>query len=132
MDLKNDIDWKSLVIGSAVTAGISIMASRDGLDWLMLFSSIGLLYVGWTSKNIKYGIILGAIAATPMIYLTLVMETFGNDPFYTTTTGLITVVALFLILGAFIDWRTVFSLSLNKHISVLLYAIFSWYNGKFK
>ena len=102
MDLKNDIDWKSLVIGSALTAGISIMASNDGLDWLMLFSSIGLLYVGWTAKNIKYGIILGAIAATPMIYLTLVMGTFGNDPFYTTTTGLITVVALFLILGAFI------------------------------
>ena len=61
-----------------------------------------LIYVGWTAKNIKYGIILGAIAATPMIYLTLVMGTFGNDPFYTTTTGLITVVALFLILGAFI------------------------------
>ena len=104
MDLKNDIDLKSLVIGAAITAGISIIASNDGLDWLMLFSSIGLLYVGWSAKNIKYGVVLGAIAATPMIYLTLVMQTFGNEPFYSTTTGVITVIALFLILGAFIGF----------------------------
>ena len=103
MDLKNDIDWKSFIIGAAITAGIVIFASNnEGLDWLMYFASIGLLYVGWTAKNIKYGAVLGALAAIPLIYLALVMETFGNEPFYSTTTGIITVIVVFLIFGALI------------------------------
>lgn len=101
MDLKNDIDWKSFVIGAAITAGIVIFASNGGLDWLILFSSLGLLYVGWTAKNIKYGIILGAIAATPLIYLALVMKTFGSEPFYSTTNGILIVTVVFLLFGAF-------------------------------
>ncbi len=104
MDLKNDIDWKSFVIGTAVTAGIAIFASNGGQDWLMLFSSLGLLYVGWTAKNIKYGVILGAIAATPLIYLALVTKTFGTESFYSTTTGAIIVTIIFLILGAFVGF----------------------------
>ena len=101
MDIRNDIDWKSLLIGSAVTAAIFIVATSPGYDWLILFSSIGLLYVGWTSKDIKYGIVLGAIATLPMMYITLVMKKLGTDPFYSTTNGIITVIILFALLGAF-------------------------------
>ncbi len=104
MDLKNDIDWRSLIIGSAITAGLAIFASNGGQDWLMLFSSVGLLYVGWSAKNIKYGVVLGAIAATPLIYLALVTKAFGNEPFYSTTTGIIIVILVFLLIGAFIGF----------------------------
>ncbi len=103
MNFANDVDFKALVIGSAISAGLIIIASK-GLDWLMLFSSVGLLYVGYTAKNIKYGAILGAIASTPIIYLALT-GTFGEySGFFLTELGAISVVILILLVGAFIGF----------------------------
>ena len=53
MDLMNDINWKSLIIGAAITAAIIIIAS-NGYEWLYLFSAIGIIYVGYMAKNIKF------------------------------------------------------------------------------
>ena len=103
MNFANDVDFKALVIGSAISAGLIIIASK-GLDWLMLFSSVGLLYVGYTAKNIKYGAILGAIASTPIIYLALT-GTFGEySGLFLTELGAISVVILILLVGAFIGF----------------------------
>ena len=104
MSIINDIDWKSLIIGAAVTSGIIILAARTGNDWLMLFSSIGLLYVGYAAKNIKYGTVLGAIAATPIIYL-ISIGTFGEfTGFFLTTAGQICIILLILFIGAFVGF----------------------------
>ena len=38
MDLRNDIHWKSLIIGAAISTTIVIIASK-GYDFLYLFSA---------------------------------------------------------------------------------------------
>ena len=103
MDLVNDIDFKSLVIGAAISAGIVIIASQ-GYDWLMLMSSVGLLYVGYKAKNVKYGAILGAIASTPIIYLTFIGTLGEFSGYFSTQVGTISVVILILLIGALIGF----------------------------
>lgn len=68
MDLRNDIDWKSLIVGAAIAAALVIIGSW-GYDFAYPFSAIGLLYVGYKGKNMKYGTVLGAVAAIPMAIL---------------------------------------------------------------
>lgn len=103
MDLVNDIDFKSLVIGAAISAGIVIIASQ-GYDWLMLMSSVGLLYVGYKAKNVKYGAILGAIASTPIAYLTFIGTLGEFSGYFSTQVGTISVVILILLIGALIGF----------------------------
>ncbi len=103
MDLVNDIDFKSLVIGAAISAGIVIIASQ-GYDWLMLMSSVGLLYVGYKAKNVKYGTILGAIASTPIVYLTFIGTLGEFSGYFSTQVGTISVVILILLIGALIGF----------------------------
>ncbi len=103
MDLMNDINWKSLIIGAAITAAIIIIAS-NGYEWLYLFSAIGIIYVGYMAKNIKYGAILGAVAATPIVILAFqgTLGTFSG--FFSTETGIISSVVIILLVGAFIGF----------------------------
>ena len=103
MDLVNDIDFKSLVMGAAISAGIVIIASQ-GYDWLMLMSSVGLLYVGYKDKNVKYGAILGAIASTPIVYLTFIGTLGEFSGYFSTQVGTISVVILILLIGALIGF----------------------------
>ena len=103
MNFANDVDFKALVIGAAISAGLVIIASK-GLEWLMLFSSVGLLYVGYTAKNIKYGAILGAIAATPIAYLALTGTLGEFSGFFLTDFGAISVILIILLIGAFIGF----------------------------
>lgn len=103
MDLVNDIDFKSLVIGAAISAGIVIIASQ-GYDWLMLMSSVGLLYVGYKAKNVKYGAILGAIASTPIVYLTFIGTLGEFSGYFSTQVGTISVGILILLIGALIGF----------------------------
>ena len=103
MGLANDIDFKSLVIGAAISAGIVIIASQ-GYDWLMLMSSVGLLYVGYKAKNVKYGAILGAIASTPIVYLTFIGTLGEFSGYFSTQVGTISVVILILLIGALIGF----------------------------
>ena len=101
VDLRNDIDWRSLIFGAAISSAIVILASH-GYDWLYLFSSVGLLYVGYKAKNVKYGAILGAVAATPMIILAY-RGAFGElSSFYLTDVGINVLAILFLVIGALV------------------------------
>ena len=101
LDFANDIDFKSLVFGAAISAAIVIVAS-NGNDWLYLFSSIGLLYVGYSAKNIKYGAVLGAIASTPLIILAFRGDFGPLTDFYATDMGILTITLSFLLIGAVI------------------------------
>jgi hypothetical protein len=103
MDLANDIDFKSLIIGAALSAGIVIIASQ-GYDWLMLMSSVGLLYVGYKAKDLKYGAILGAVASTPIVYLAFIGTLGEFSGFYSTQVGTISLVILILLIGALIGF----------------------------
>ena len=103
MDLVNDIDFKSLVIGAALSAGLVIIAS-NGYDWLMLMSSVGLLYVGYKAKDWKYGAILGAVASTPIVYLAFIGTLGEFSGFFSTQVGTLSLVIIILLIGAFIGF----------------------------
>lgn len=102
MDLK-DINLKSLIIGAAITAAIIIIASH-GYDWLYLFSAIGIIYVGYTAKNIKQGTLLGAVASTPIIVLAFQGNLGTFSGFFSTDIGIISLVIIVLLVGAFIGF----------------------------
>lgn len=99
MDLRNDINWKSLAIGAAISATIVIIASK-GYDFLYLFSAIGLIYVGYKAKNMKMGAILGAIAAIPLAILTY----YGGFGVIKDSNILISSIISVLIVGAVIGF----------------------------
>ncbi len=65
-DIYDDIDWKSLIFGSAFCTVLAMIGSSPGLGFLIPFSAIGLLWVGYEGKNFVWGTILGAIAAMPL------------------------------------------------------------------
>lgn len=96
------IDVKGLVFGAAI-AGAFIIFGYQYNDWLYPFAAIGLLYAGYTQPSIKLGTIIGALAATPIVVLTLqgYMGTF-QEGFFTTETEVMTVVAIILLIGAFV------------------------------
>ncbi|WP_407376652.1 hypothetical protein [Methanobrevibacter sp.] len=96
------IDVKGLVFGAAI-AGAFIIFGYQYNDWLYPFAAIGLLYAGYTQPSIKLGALIGALAATPIVVLTLqgYMGTF-KEGFFTTETGVLTVVIIILLIGAFV------------------------------
>ncbi len=94
------IDVKALIFGAAIAAAFIIFGYMYW-DWFYPFSAIGLLYVGYAQDSIKKGTILGAFASTPIIVLTLqgYLGTF-KEGFFTTQTGILTVVLIILLIGA--------------------------------
>ena len=96
-----DINIKALVFGAAIAAAFILFGYQIN-DWLYPFSAIGLLYIGYGQDSIKKGAILGALGATPIVVLTLqgYMGTFSG--FFVSETGILTVTAVILIVGAFV------------------------------
>lgn len=95
------VDLKSLIFGSAIATTLVIIGSRGGsYEWAYPFSSIGLLYVGYKSKNIKMGAILGAIAAIPLMILGY-YGGFGEVP---SSSGFILMAVILALVGAFVGF----------------------------
>lgn len=105
MDFKNFIDWKSFIMGAAFASFICVVAAQYQLDWLYAFAAIGLLYVGYKAKNMKWGAILGAIAATPLFVLAAygVFGPLSDSSVDPQVTMLITLIVV-LIVGALIGF----------------------------
>ena len=97
-----DINVKALVFGAAIAAACIIFGYQFN-DWLYPFSAIGLLYAGYGQDNIKLGTLMGLLASTPIVVLTLqgYMGTFSGD-FFVSETGVITVTLIILLVGAFV------------------------------
>ena len=97
-----EINIKALVFGAAIAAAFILFGYQIN-DWLYPFSAMGLLYIGYGQDNIKKGIILGALGATPIVILTLqgYMGTFSGD-FFVSETGVLTVTLIILLVGAFV------------------------------
>ena len=102
MDIIHDIDWKSLIIGSAISTTVVIIASNDH-PMLYAATAVGLIYVGYKARTIKKGAILGAVASLPLVYLGT-QGAFGalTNNMFDTNTLLIIMSLLILSVGALI------------------------------
>ena len=96
MEIFSDIDFKSLVFGAGIAAAFVILGSMYN-EFLYAFASIGFLYVGYNAPNIKTSTLLGAFAATPIIYLAFEYNIFRGIPL--TETGRIVMIIAILIVG---------------------------------
>ena len=92
-------------MGAAFASFICVVASQYQLDWLYAFAAIGLLYVGYKAKNMKWGAILGAIAATPLFVLAAygVFGPLSDSSVDPQVTMLITLIVV-LIVGALVGF----------------------------
>lgn len=99
-----DINVKALVFGAAIAA-VCIIFGYQYNDWLYPFSSIGLLYAGYGQDSVKLGTLMGLLASTPIVVLTLqgYMGTFSGD-FFVSETGVLTVTLIILLVGAFVGF----------------------------
>jgi len=99
-----DINVKALVFGAAIAA-VCIIFGYQFNDWLYPFAAIGLLYAGYGQNTIKLGTLMGILAATPIVVLTLqgYMGTFSGD-FFVSETGILTVTLIILLVGAFVGF----------------------------
>lgn len=98
-----EINLKALIFGAAIAAAFIIFGWMYW-DWFYPFSAMGLLYAGYGQKDLKIGTILGALASTPIVILFL--EGYFGQPsgFFATENGIIAVVVLILIVGAFVGF----------------------------
>lgn len=101
---KTGIDLKSLVFGAAIFTVLAVIGfqNQDSILFNLLFpiSAIGLIYTGYNAKNLIWGIILGAIATLPLIFISVYWKIL---PITSSDELLITVIAL-LITGAIIGF----------------------------
>ncbi|AMD16957.1 hypothetical protein TL18_02310 [Methanobrevibacter sp. YE315] len=104
MDSISDINIKALIFGAAIAAAF-ILFGYQYWDWFYPFSAIGLLYAGYGQKNVITGTVMGALASTPIVVLTLqgYLGTF-EEGFFTTETGVMTVMIIILVIGAFVGF----------------------------
>ncbi|KZX15033.1 hypothetical protein MBCUT_17670 [Methanobrevibacter cuticularis] len=77
-DIYKGIDWKYFIIGAALFAFIAIAAMDYNLDIILVFSSVGLLIIGYKSRNLIQGVVLGALGTIPLFIATIYGERLGE------------------------------------------------------
>lgn len=97
------INIKALVFGAAIAAAFIIFGYQYN-DWLYPFSAIGLIYAGYGQKDLKMGTLMGLLASTPIVVLTLQGYMGSFDGFFLTETGILTVTLVILIVGAVVGF----------------------------
>lgn len=93
----NEIDWKSFIIGTVVFTALVVLGSEVELLYYGTF--IGLLYIGYKSKDYIQGMFLGAIATIPAFITITQTHMFGIINNNTAIIILIALLALGVILG---------------------------------
>ena len=78
-DIYQNINWKSLIIGAVAFVLTVNVAINYNSEILLVFSSIGLLYIGYTSQNRIQGMVLGAIGTLPLVIANLFFFSFGES-----------------------------------------------------
>ena len=97
-DVYQNIDWKSLLLGAGIFAFTVLTAVEYELDILLVFASVGLLYIGYTSENIVQAVILGAIGTIPLVLTNLFFHLITP---YTSVNIDILILISFLTIGVF-------------------------------
>ena len=94
-----EINFKALIFGAAIAAAFIILGYQYW-DWFYPFSAAGLLYAGYGQDSVKKGTLMGVLASTPIVVLTLqgYTGTFSGD-FFASPTGILTVTLIILIVG---------------------------------
>lgn len=109
-----EIDWRSFILGTALFTFIVVAAIDYNLEFLLVFSSIGLLYIGYTAYDRIQAIMLSALATTPLFLVTISTERLGP---ITGDNIVIWILISFLAIGAFCGFTgSYFSLSRKKAI----------------
>lgn len=98
-----NINIKALVFGAAIAAGF-ILLGYNYWDWFYPFSAMGLLYAGYGQEDLKMGTLMGALASTLIVILTLQGYMGQFSGFFVTETGIITVTAIIILVGAFVGF----------------------------
>ena len=98
-EIYQNLDWKSLIIGAGIFAFAVIIAVEYELDILLVISSVGLLYIGYSSQNRLQAIVLGTIGTLPLVLASLLLHPLlsymsGNN------TDILIIIS-FLAIGAF-------------------------------
>lgn len=95
------VDLKSLIFGSAISTTCVIFGMQGGqFEWAYPLVSIGFIYVGYKAINMKMSVVLGALAAIPIVILATDYDGFG--PLNDTQTLVLTVASIFIV-GIFIS-----------------------------
>ena len=97
------IDIKALVFGAAIAAACILFGYQIN-DWIYPFSAFGLFYAGYGQKNIKMGTLMGLLASTPIVVLTLQGYMGSFDGFFLTENGIMTVTLIILAVGAVVGF----------------------------
>lgn len=97
------INIKALVFGAAIAAAFIIFGYQYN-DWLYPFSAIGLLYAGYGQNDLKMGTLMGLLASTPIVVLTMQGYMGSFEGFFVTDTGVLTVTLIILIVGAVVGF----------------------------
>jgi len=112
-EIFQDINWKSLIIGVIIFSLIVILAIDYKLDILLMFSSAGLLYIGYTSKNKIQSVVLGAIGTIPLFLVIVLTERLGE--IVGESLVVLTLIA-FLAVGAFCGFAGAYSAKSRKNV----------------
>ena len=97
------INIKALVFGAAIAAAFILFGYQYN-DWLYPFSAIGLIYAGYGQSDLKIGTLMGLLASTPIVVLTMQGYMGSFDGFFVTETGIIAVTLIILIVGAVVGF----------------------------
>ncbi len=97
------INIKALVFGAAIAAAFIIFGYQYN-DWLYPFSAIGLIYAGYGQNDLKMGTLMGLLASTPIVVLTMQGYMGSFEGFFLTDTGVLTVTLIILIVGAVVGF----------------------------
>lgn len=97
-EIFKNINWKSFIIGAALFAFIVVLGIDYDLEFILVFSSIGLLYIGYKSQNFPQACVLGALGTLPLFIVTVTTERLGKISGENIT---IWILLSFLVIGAF-------------------------------
>ena len=70
-EIFQDIKWVHLLLGATIFTFIVVLATDYQLEILLMFSSAGLLYIGYNSKDLIQGSVLGAVGTFPLFLSTV-------------------------------------------------------------
>ena len=104
MNKFTNLNFKALIFGAAIAGAFILFGWQFKWDWFYPFSAIGLLYAGYGQPDVKLGTLCGAVAATPVVVLTLQGYMGQFDGFFLTQNGILALTALILIIGAFVGF----------------------------
>ncbi|OWT32601.1 hypothetical protein BGI41_06820 [Methanobrevibacter sp. 87.7] len=119
-DELHDFDYIAFLIGTAIFVCLPILGYYRNMDWIIPFSAIGPLYIGYKSKNYKQGFVVGGISGI-FLSLAVIYGYLGpyTTPIFDIYTMNVLVIVICFIMGGFIaDVGTLFKSNREKALEM--------------